>query len=643
MRNMIFKLVSSRLNRLFAASMLISMQLFSGVSSAAEIPFDHQRVSMTAREQNIVTFLESFFWEQGLKVSVSDRVEGQINGKFEGKPKELFEDITQAFGLVSYFDGYTVYVYRSTEVDRVIHDLDPSGSAWIYQSVTDQDLPDEYNSLFIGRDGVLVANGVAPFLNEVANLVDIYRARDASSEKHADEIRVFRLKYAWADDRKIQTGDVEVEVPGVASLLRSIILGEQGPSRVADSNSSTRGGKIGRRQGQLNEDDLNDPDTVEENSDRLTSRSGDPDIRIESDVRLNAVIVKDHPGRMAMYEKLIEELDVVPPLVEISATILDVDMTKMTETGVQWRFSDVGGEFDITSVQNNLGLPLGSAGTVNPFANGLLASGVVGDNNVFSARLTALQQEGLAKVVSRPQILTLSNVEAVFNNLETLFLPVFGEREVDLFDVSAGTELRVTPHVINDGGKTKIRLIVNVRDGQVLNRGAASDSVGGGVGASIVESGVDTAALIEVGQSLLVGGMTVTETETIEDRVPGLGSVPLLGRAFRSTSDRERRYERMILLTPRLITSNGQTVTTGPQAVHNQASSPAQSIAQPYQGTMPEEHMQSLPWKPLSAERRTTHSTGGQYAAGANHPLERSLVEYAQGPVAEMVQKDGSR
>src|SRR5690606_14654138 len=170
-------------------------------------------------------------------------------------------------------------------------------------------------------------------------------------------------------------------------------------------------------------------------------------VRIEADQRLNAVIVRDSADRLPRYEQLIAALDVEPQSLEIEATIIDVNVDRARELGVNWRWNDDGREGAF-----NGSLPINGPGGV--------ASVVMGSAAQFIARIRALQTDGAARVVSSPQVVTLSNVEAIFDNSSTFFVRVAGREEVDLFNVSAGTSLRVTPHVFRDVGQTRIKLLV---------------------------------------------------------------------------------------------------------------------------------------------------------------------------------------
>jgi type III secretion protein C len=136
-------------------------------------------------------------------------------------------------------------------------------------------------------------------------------------------------------------------------------------------------------------------------------------------------------------------------------------------------------------------------------------------------------------------------VEAVFDNSSTFFVRVAGREQVDLFNVSAGTQLRVTPHVFRDRDQTRIKLLVNVEDGNITGRQVDQIPV-------VERSTVNTQALIAEGESLLIGGMIRETQATSEDKVPGLGDVPIVGNLFKTKASSNTRVERMFLITPRM-------------------------------------------------------------------------------------------
>src|SRR6185369_10240209 len=236
---------------------------------------------------------------------------------------------------------------------------------------------------------------------------------------------------------------------------------------------------------------------------------------------LNAVIVRDLADRLPRYEQLIAALDVEPQSLEIEATIIDVNTDRMRELGVNWRW-------------NNAGYGAAFAGSVPTAGAGGIVSAVLGSAGQFFSRIRALQAEGAARVVSSPQVVTLSNVEAVFDNSSTFYVRVAGRDEVDLFNVSAGTTLRVTPHVFREEDTTRIKLLVQIEDGALSAQTVDTLPV-------VERSGINTQALIAEGESLLIGGMVRETNATSEDKVPGLGDVPVVGNLFKTKATQNTR------------------------------------------------------------------------------------------------------
>jgi type III secretion protein C len=128
---------------------------------------------------------------------------------------------------------------------------------------------------------------------------------------------------------------------------------------------------------------------------------------------------------------------------------------------------------------------------------------------------------------------------------------VRGQEEVDLFKVEAGTVLRVTPHIIENTARgASIKLSVTMQDDQENSGAATTPDM---AIPPIKQTKINTQAIIDAGQSLLIGGYYYEEKRTGEDGVPGLMHLPLLGNLFKSTTATTRQMERLVLITPRII------------------------------------------------------------------------------------------
>ena len=523
-------------------------------AGAATMPNAGRPVTITAREQPIGAFLQDLFATMDVPAAISPSLAGTVNGSFSGPAEKVLRDVSRVYNLITYYDGAVMHVVPTSELARRTYAVAPAVGDRLMREVADMSLTDPRNTLRRSADGNMIATGARRFVEQVDELLRAGQAQDAPAPTGAADFRVFYLRYAWATDVTMTVGGRQVVVPGVASILRSLVdspraggyaLGRevllrptlpslkgqgligQGVSNKAPTGEAARNAAVDNLVTALAR--------TAQPGDSASAPAAAPDpsqIRIEADQRLNAVIVRDSAERLPRYEQLIASLDVEPQSLEIEATIIDVNTDKARELGIEWRWS-------------NDGRSASFSGAVPSTGNGGVASVVLGSLGQFFARIRALQTEGAARIVSSPQVVTLSDVEAIFDNTSTFFVRVAGREQVDLFNVSAGTTLRVTPHVFRDRDQTRIKLLVNVEDGNITNRQVDQIPV-------VERSTVNTQALIAEGESLLIGGMVRETNANSEDKVPGLGDVPVVGNLFKTKSTQNTRIERMFLITPRM-------------------------------------------------------------------------------------------
>jgi len=555
---------------------------------AALVPNAQRQVSITAREQPVAAFLHDLFAAVDVPATIAPGVTGSVNGTFQGPAERVLRDIARVYNLIPYFDGTVMHVVPAGELVRRTYTVAPAVAERMLREASDLGLPDARNTLRRSGEGSMLAVGTRRFVEQVDELAQAVQEapRAAAPSAGTVDFRVFYLRYGWAQDMTMTMGGRQIVIPGVASILRSLVgaqasapLGQEVMLR--PTQPSLKGQGLG---GQGTAAKSSKGGGREAAADMLVAAlartalqaepappatiAADPNqIRIEADPRLNAIIVRDLADRLPRYEQLIAALDVEPQSLEIEATIIDINTDRMRELGVNWRWSNAGNEALFgNGTASDLLLRAGQ--TVTPLGRGGIVSAVLGSAGQFVARITALQAEGAARVVSSPQVVTLSNVEAVFDNSSTFFVRVAGKDEVDLFNVSAGTSLRVTPHVFRDKDATRIKLMVQVDDGNLT--GQQVDKI------PVVErSTINTQALIAEGESLLIGGMTRDSSSSNIDKVPGLGDLPVVGNLFKTRTNSSSRVERMFLITPRLAGSRPAAGATAPAAVPRAASQPA--------------------------------------------------------------------
>ena len=552
-------------------------------ATAATAPLIDRTVQLTAREQPVAAFLQDLFGLVDVPVSVSPTVKGAVNGSFDGPADTVARKIARAFGLVMYYDGMVMHVYTAAELGARTLPTTPSVAERVVRVAAEMQLTDARNTVKASRDGAVMVRGTRRFIEQVEEIARSSQVSQAVQPPLG--FKVFYLRYAWAQDVTVNFGGRQVVVPGVATTIRSLVTSSPRSQASLVAQELPAPATLPHLKGQgLNRTQagaqpmlgLPDGGARAGTADVLMAAYGGggvvpagmapmagvaaqnqplvlgdlQQVRIEADKRLNAVIVRDAPDRLAYYEQLVKALDVEPQSIEIEATIIDVNNEKLRELGINWRASVEGKSSVLVGNGTASDLLLQPGGgvvgsAITPVAAGGTISAVIGNAAQFVARISALQTEGAARVVSSPQVVTLSNVEAVFDSSSTFYVRVAGREEVDLFNVSAGTSLRVTPHVFKDEEGVRIKMLVAVEDGSVT--GAEVDDI-----PVVHRASINTQAMIYEGESLLIGGLTRESSGTGVEKVPLLGDIPVVGRLFRTDRTSGERVERLFLISPRL-------------------------------------------------------------------------------------------
>ena len=252
-------------------------------------------------------------------------------------------------------------------------------------------------------------------------------------------------------------------------------------------------------------------------------------------------------------------MDVRPRLVEIEFTIMDISSDTLDSLGIDWRLHTA--HLDVqTGRGNRPAQTWGGATSESDATSGLTPSGLsttplgsvfsaaIGHDlrNYLLARVNALAQKGNAQFVARPKVLTLDNNEAVLENMSEFFVRINGFQDASLFSVSTGTAVRVTPLIIDEKTGRSVMLSINIDDGDVSSISVDQIPI-------VRRRNVNTQALIDEGQSLLIAGYSSEEKTNVTSGVPLLSDIPGIGRLFKYSDKKQVNMERFYLLTPRLV------------------------------------------------------------------------------------------
>ncbi len=545
---------------------ILLVLFFSSAAHAEPIPFKNVNLNVEANSRPIGQVLAELFAQQNTPVIISDELRSssiKLNGPFKGQPRRIYDDIASTNPILSYYDGAAVHVYLTSERRSQDFPMREGAVSKFKQTFALMRLGDSQNTLDAPPGtGIVSVSGSPRFLERVMTLVTSVGFHEGPSPT---TFKVFELKHAWASDTNMRIGNRQVVVPGVASMLQRLM----NPAAVVANGRSEKAYRpaAARMRGQ-GLAAFGDPNDAEQRdypgagmqgqmtggiSSELTPASTG-EVQIVADTYRNAVIVRDSSERMVLYADLIKTLDIEPRLIEIEATIIDVNTAKAKNFGVNWRWRNSNNEvlFAENGVRQSFLNALLGNGNIDGLSQppGLGIGSIIGDSYKFIARINALAEEGITSIVSRPQVVTLSNIEAVIGSTQDVFVPVGGAYEVDLFNVASGTVLRVLPLVLEEGAKDRIRMMISVEDGGVELVGPDQSTP------VVTSSGIQTNAIISDGQSLLIGGLVQDKSERGENKIPVLGDVPVVGNLFKNKRKTNTHIERLFLITPRLVATN---------------------------------------------------------------------------------------
>ena len=300
-------------------------------------------------------------------------------------------------------------------------------------------------------------------------------------------------------------------------------------------------------------------------------------VTIQPDTSLNAIVVRADPTAMNEVLNIVQRLDTPRAQVLIEAAIVEISMNDDFEAGVELASLDSSGENVPlintamgTTVSSLLGAMLKEDGTINnaPVAAlggvtrpTLAVAEVDLDGVSFGAVVNALASLSNANLLSTPSIVTLDNTEAkIVVGEEIPFrsgsFTTTGDGSNNPFTTvtreDVGIELTVTPHVYDN---KEVRMEVAQNISNVLD-----STVGSSTFADVVTSkrSIETTVLASSGETIVLGGLIQDNANRSENRVPVLGSIPVLGNLFKSRSKRQVKTNLVVFIRPTVIADKDQ-------------------------------------------------------------------------------------
>ena len=273
-------------------------------------------------------------------------------------------------------------------------------------------------------------------------------------------------------------------------------------------------------------------------------------------------IVTAPPRRQEDFRSFLEVLNRrISKQVRISARVVEVELDSQHQLGVDWTLAATRiGALAINGLSSNTGFAAIGGQTLIPGTiSGTLAAGKV------SAAINALREQGTVRAVSNPSVLSLSNQTAFVKvGTEQTFFSLSNSTTINQSGaatpysttqntysqnpITIGTVLYVTPEVNGDGTVT-----VDVLPAITQLIGIDSSPDGQQTAPRMDIKSLSTIARLHAGESVMIGGLIYDESAEQSKKVPVLGDLPVLGRAFGTSGGARSRRELVMFLTADLV------------------------------------------------------------------------------------------
>ncbi|HHQ1870123.1 TPA: type II secretion system secretin GspD [Acinetobacter baumannii] len=391
---------------------------------------------------------------------------------------------------------------------------------------------------------------------------------DVPSADRLGGLKVFRLKYASAKN--------------LSEILQGLVTGQAVSSSNNSNNSSNSSNPInslignnqnsGSNTSGSNGASISTPainlngNSNSSNQNNITSFNQNG-VSIIADNAQNSLVVKADPQLMREIESAIQQLDVRRQQVLIEAAIIEVSGKDADQLGVQWALGDINsgiGLINFTNAGSSLAslaagyltggaAGLGSAiGAGSSIALGKYKEGADGSRQLYGALIQALKENTASNLLSTPSIVTMDNEEAyivvgqnvpfVTGSVTTNSTGINPYTTVERKDV--GVTLKVIPH-IGENGTVRLEIEQEVSNVQA-SKGQAADLITN-------KRAIKTAVLAEHGQTVVLGGLVSDDVEFNRQGIPGLSSIPYVGRLFRSDNRSNVKRNLLVFIHPTIV------------------------------------------------------------------------------------------
>jgi len=290
-------------------------------------------------------------------------------------------------------------------------------------------------------------------------------------------------------------------------------------------------------------------------------------VSIWADTQTNAIVVNAPPKMMRSLMQIVDKLDIRRAQVLVEAIIVEVIADAKNEFGVSWAVEASGSDapIGVTNFPDFLSGPvqlaaISGGGATDP--SGIIGEGItvgigrISDTGVsFAAILRALEGQADTNIISTPSIVTTDNEEATLNVGQEVpfvtgsFTNTGGAGgSVNPFQTinrqQIGVKLSITPK-INDANSLVLELSQEIS--------SIAQSAAGAVDLITNQRIIETTVIVDDGEILVLGGLLEDVLRESDQRVPILGSIPIVGSLFRARKTEKVKTNLMIFIRAEIL------------------------------------------------------------------------------------------
>lgn len=288
---------------------------------------------------------------------------------------------------------------------------------------------------------------------------------------------------------------------------------------------------------------------------------------VEADEDTNALLITAEGETLNTLLSVVERLDIRRAQVLVEAIIVELDISDGHELGTEWLFSDsdegvfgagprgsgsgaagiAGAVLQDDASITDLGTALGGLSN-STFG----VAGGIDSSRKFLALVRALDNSSKANILSTPTLLTMDNNEAEINVGEEVPFQTgsftnnsgnVGNPFTTFQRESVGILLKVTPQV-NEGDKILLDIEQEVS--------AVTETASNG-GIITSQNRIATQIMADDGEIVVLGGLMQEDSTDIQNKVPVLGSIPILGYLFKYQQTRVNKSNLMVFLRAKIV------------------------------------------------------------------------------------------